>query len=404
MIGANRREGEPIARTTRPQYHFFYGSTDDGSGAAAAGAQHEQESLIGESLVPTDNEEEQPNSNDFDLQHVLISNGDGGVRHVVGGSDNRASLKARSEKRNGSNGHQSSNGGIKSFGYSLLNLRDNHPVAHVVSLVGCMTLCMVIFAVTLFPSKPQSATDAASNIDPARKFVLQFPIVDRSKYDPVPAFLNKELLHPDFLYQGKDPFKEFTFAFPTGAFWTNLVLPPTAEQGFSYPIAVYPYAYKWSDYLMSVSYPAVHRKEEAKAIHDYYFPDLTFGSTEEVKQRHIDYFDPLSVSLIFQTSNKGAWHTYLVQGSPYVTLEYDNVTPSIKALSTFKDVLCPGEESIGEEGDEEFDDNFSDEDDNSGNSRRRLFGVCSASVSRTGCLNRTHFDVELQHWSHLILQ
>jgi hypothetical protein len=155
-------------------------------------------------------------------------------------------------------------------------------------------------------------------------------------------------------------------------------LPPTGDHGFSYPIAVYPYAYKWSESSMAVSYPAMHRKEDSKAIHDYFFPDLTFTTMEEVKQRQITNCDPLSVTLNFHTANKGNWKSYLVQGSPYVTIEYDNVSPMFKALTTFKSALCPGEEGFDAKGDE-FDDSFSDDDAHS--RKRRLFGVCSSKVS-----------------------
>lgn len=419
-------------RPMKQQYHFFYGSTGDGDADATDASsrshmtgslshqQGEQESLIGESLVPTDNEEEPPtaNANDYDLQHVLISSGgrNGGMRHVMGvngGNKKRGINNQRNSKhdengsaygsgsggRNGSFNGVSHHplGGAKSIRRSLVVWRENNPVWHVIVLVGFMTLCMVVFAITLFPKSTQSAAKdatgaAASSIFPIRKFVLKFPIVDRSKSnDPVRAFLRKDLFHPNLVYQGSNPFQEFTFAFPTGAFWTNLAMPPTADRGFSYPIVVYPYAYKWSDSFLSTSYPALHRKEETKAIHDYYFPDLTFGSVEEVQNRQITGFDPLSVSLQFLTASGGSWQTFLVQGSPYVTIEYNNVKPRIKALSVFKSVACPGDETSNSDdggGDDysDFDDNFSDDDpDSGGRSRRRrrkLLGVCGTSVRK----------------------
>lgn len=378
-------ESEPIARPMRPQYHFFYGSTspsDDNSDFPRSSTNTEQESLIGEALVPTDNEEETPvgTSDSFDLQQVLISNGDnGGMRHVVGaGQLNGGSNHKRSSS--------SSSRDEKSRPNAFLTWRENHPMVHIIGLVGCMTVCMVIFAITLFPTESKTAADAlgASKVG-VKQFIQTFPIVDRSKSnDPAHLFLQKDLFHPDLHYQGTDAFREFNFAFPTGAFWTNLVLPPTADRGFSYPIVVYPYAYKWSHKEMIASYPSLHRKEESKAIHDYFQPDLTFGVTEDVKHRYITNFDPLSVALQFSTSDgkdSGSWKTYLVQGSPYVTIEYDNVTPRIRALSTFKNVVCPGEEGMESgQDDAEFDDSFSDDDEDSGG-RRRLLGVCGVSVS-----------------------
>lgn len=368
-------------RPMRPQYHFFYGSTSPGGDSTAdlrTSVNTEQESLFGESLVPTDNEEEPPASttDSFDLQHVLISNGhNGGMRHVVGvnghkrnsGSNNKRAISSQDEK---------------SLGYALLHCHGGNPMVQIVGLVVCMTICMVIFAVNLFPSGPTTATDAmgTSNRDLVKRFVQSFPITDRSKsQDPSHLFLQKDLFHPDLHYQGSDPARLFNFAFPTGAFWTNLVLPPSADRGFSYPIVVYPYAYKWSDTDLIVSYPYHYRKEETIAIHDYFQNDLTFGVNEDIQQRYITNFDPLSVTLQY-TTGSGSWKSYLVQGSPYVTIEYDNATPTIRALSTFKNVACPGEEGLDKSVVDEFADEFSDDDED--NSRRRLLGVCGVTVSR----------------------
>lgn len=416
----SQHETEPLAqaRPMRPQYHFFYGSTDDNQSRSTTvdhdirSSINEQESLLGENLVPTDNEEEPPvNNSDFDLQHVLISNGSGSMRHVVGGgnpSNNGTNGKSYNHHANGTNGDKLNgdydDGNIHN---SLTQFRATHPVVHIVGLVGCMTLCMVIFAVTLFPSaNTATATSLGMPAEAMRKFVMKFPTVDRSKSnDAAKLFLKKDLFHPDLHYNGQDPLRMFVFPFPTGAFWTNLVLPATADRGFSYPIAVYPYAYKWSPTALIASYPSLHRKEDAKAIHDYFIPDLTFSVKEEVQQRYITNFDPLSVTLQFQTTasstsssssssssasvlGQGSWQTFLVQGSPYTTLEYNDVTPQIRALSTFKNVGCPGEESGGGFTDDEFDDNFlQDDDDDDGRRRtrrRKLLGVCGASTDSNG--------------------
>ncbi|CAB9512842.1 Endo-1,3(4)-beta-glucanase [Seminavis robusta] len=393
-------EQEPVTR--RPQYHFFYGSTDDTR--SSTNTQQEQESLLlGESLVPTDNEEEAPNSSDYDLQHVLISNGpNDGVRHVMS-NGHSSNVPNNNHPKGGSNGHPSLEDPKSSTNqrFQCCNLlQEHHPTVHIIGLVICMTVCMVVFAITLFPAGSQRAADALGGSgDGLRKFVQTFPTVDRSKTnDPLHLFLDKDLFHPNLLYSGssnnnnnnKNPLRVFNFAFPTGAFWTNLVLPPTADRGISYPIAVYPYAYKWADNMLVASYPALHRKEEPKAIHDYFKPDLTFSVTEkDMSQRYITNFDPLSVTLQFSNGKDESWSTYLVQGSPYVTIEYDNVTPTIRALSTFKNVICPDEITVDDTngGEEEFDDNFNDDDagdeGSSRRTRRRLLGVCGASVDST---------------------
>jgi endoglucanase Acf2 len=92
--------------------------------------------------------------------------------------------------------------------------------------------------------------------------------------------------------------------------------------------------------MLQVSYPANHRKEEPKAIHDYFFPDLKIQLIEEITSRHIQSFDALSVTLRLSTED-GHLETYLVQGSPYITLQYAKTTPVIRAFSIFTSVTCP---------------------------------------------------------------
>ena len=73
-------EDTPISARSRPQYHYFYGSTDTGEDMAEGSAEQEQDSLIGEELVPTDHEGDTPNSSERDLQHLIITNGNGATK------------------------------------------------------------------------------------------------------------------------------------------------------------------------------------------------------------------------------------------------------------------------------------------------------------------------------------
>jgi endo-1,3(4)-beta-glucanase len=197
----------------------------------------------------------------------------------------------------------------------------------------------------------------------ARQFRIPFREVNRIDYgDPTAKFLDVDLFAPSLVRRtatsrrgssgaadvtpqqsnsGMSSSQDFVFPFPTGAFWTNLVMKQTDGDGFSYPVAVYPYAYKWSSTFLVVSYPALHRKQDAKSIHDYFFPDLSFGSGEGITKRYISSFEQLSVTVKFEGQKGTSWESYLVQGSPYVTIKYTNARPVIKALSIFSDVLCP---------------------------------------------------------------
>ena len=159
--------------------------------------------------------------------------------------------------------------------------------------------------------------------------------------------------------------------FPTGAFWTNLVLLPapkpskqkhssarqlpTNKNLFSYPIVAYPYAYQWSAMgKLQASYSASRRAIKANSIQDAFAPDITLGSVEDINSRQVVKFDSLSVTLRFTSHGSGGsrsnantndaagnWETYIVQGSPYITAKYSGLTPELTALSDFHDIACP---------------------------------------------------------------
>jgi len=156
---------------------------------------------------------------------------------------------------------------------------------------------------------------------------------------------------------------------PTGAFWTNLVIQPTADHGISYPVMSYPYGYKWSDLELQVSYPPLRRLVDPISIRDIFNPDLRLSIKETIVRRHVMKFDPLSVTLRFygddsdgfssSSSSKSSsrttsssqedvddenspyWESYLVQGSPYITIHYKEVTPILTPLALFMNFVCP---------------------------------------------------------------
>jgi len=144
--------------------------------------------------------------------------------------------------------------------------------------------------------------------------------------------------------------------FPSGAFWTNLVIKPSGDRGLSYPIMSYPYAYQWNPSLLQVSYPPLRRLSDDISIRDIFNPDLTFSTEETITKRNIVRFDPLSVTLRYygiQVNEEGEltgkdpdaatsyWESYLVQGSPYLTMLYNRMTPILTPLSTFQTFTCP---------------------------------------------------------------
>lgn len=231
-----------------------------------------------------------------------------------------------------------------------------------------------------------------------QKFNMPFPQIDRADFgDPVEGFIDLSLFHSSLVLGDGDNntgdggvaatannnaprSRSFTNPFPTGAFWTNLVVRSPNDDPMSYPIVVYPFAYRWSPATLSVSYPSQHRVTGSKKIEDRFVPELTVTTKEMIKRRHIVKYDNLSVTLRFISSPSSKFETVLVQGSPYLTLTFTKQTPILKALSTFSDVLCPG------------DTNY--DIDNKG---RRLdgFGVCSIDVRREDNSRRINVCAEI---------
>jgi endoglucanase Acf2 len=258
----------------------------------------------------------------------------------------------------------------------------NRPCVRQALLGITVIVIVMMIMVVLFPTSrlAQEATTPESDLllDSVGDYLhsVPFRVVDRGVdyNDPVSEFMDVSLFHPSLLAnqvkqpdaamaipdQTKKNSKKpvFRFPFPTGAFWINLILPPTAERDLSYPIAVYPFGYKWSPDELEVSYPSQHRMINANSINDYFMPDLKLTTVEGMQSRYVIDFDALSVTLRYyedeDTSDSDSsapspddkgWETYLVQGSPYVTVKYVSVTPYIKAFSRFSSVACPREAS-----------------------------------------------------------
>jgi endoglucanase Acf2 len=322
-------ETVPLSGRPRRQYNYFYGSTTDANDSLTV-ATNDTHSLIGEALVATDNEEETLNNSHYDIRRISISKRKSGLPWLMCVTPAGTGL-----------------GGVL--------------------LILVLAVAISTSAIFLMPHSSRPMLES-------QFVVVPYGQVSRADYgDPVEGFLNMDLFYPTLL--SPDDRRAFNFPFPTGAFWTNLVV-PSPDSVYSYPIVVYPYAYKWSKDSLQLSYPAAHRLDDANHhwIIDTFAPELTISTSEAIEARYVTKFDPLSVSLRYFSSPGSKWETTLVQGSPYTTIKYIDSTPTLKALSTFKSVQCPGDEA------EDFHDFVEDSDDDGGSTGRRLFGVCSVEV------------------------
>eukprot|EP00536_Pseudo-nitzschia_multiseries_P006066 jgi/Psemu1/65414/estExt_Genemark1.C_1250008 len=343
----------PYSRSSRPQFNFFYGSTTTGTTPPASLHSDEQDSLVGEGLVNTDNEcDIHTTDDDATYQRHLIID------------VNSMKQQTKPVKT------------VPPASASTYSFSSRSPKMIATLIIGTVATLLVFL-------NPPRQTDVALL---SQSFDMPFPKVDRADFgDPVESFMNMDLFSQHLLRQGSNaaisaksdgdndrtqPSRSFSFPFPTGAFWTNLVVDPPQGSEMSYPIVVYPFAYRWSSSSLKVSYPAAHRVTDMKSVRDSFIPELTLSTREDITRRQIVDYDPLSVTLEFLSSSSpnSKWETSLVQGNPYITLAYTKQTPVFKPRSIFSDVQCPGDD------DEDFTDLIGDNVDDG---RRSLFGVCS---------------------------
>jgi hypothetical protein len=350
-------------RRSRPQYHYLYGSNDVAVSTAPPTATigspgGTDDPLLGEGLILTDGEDDNtctPNTSDQDLQQLVVTNGDGKNIPVPLISDYDVVPTETSTLLMGPVPPPPPPSEAPKSWYSrCCSCTGNHPIGHVtrVVLVMAVAICMCTLVMILSSDNGGDSTGGpASGYRTGPRFdYIPFPVVDREKYnDPASSIIDPDLFDPTLLFKGTaassrtnrtvDPLLKVPF--PTGAFWTNLVVEPSTDRGFSFPIVVYPYAYKWSETLLQASYPPLRRRVDKISIRDTFNPDVTFGTLETVAKRHIMAFDSLSVTTRFFVETGGYWESYMVMGSPYITIKYQDSTPDIHALSTFSDVTCP---------------------------------------------------------------
>lgn len=113
--------------------------------------------------------------------------------------------------------------------------------------------------------------------------------------------------------------------FPTNAFFTNIVV----NNGDG-AILVTPYGVKTLNTGIHVSYSPTRRKVTSKSIIDVFASDIEISSIEKYQNHRVVKYDNISVTVKYNLNN-GAYLAYLVKGSPYITIEYNNSTPILSS-------------------------------------------------------------------------
>ncbi|KAM3577913.1 hypothetical protein VYU27_000018 [Nannochloropsis oceanica] len=123
--------------------------------------------------------------------------------------------------------------------------------------------------------------------------------------------------------------------YPTGAWWTNLVLNKGDNN-----VAVLPYAIKATDDNgLQISYSYFRHLSTKMVQADLFAPDMAMAAVENTGTHYIESYDPLSVGLVFPTVNHlqhnrpSYYRTHLVRGCPYLTVEYYGCHPLVTAAN-----------------------------------------------------------------------
>ncbi|CAJ1937948.1 unnamed protein product [Cylindrotheca closterium] len=219
-----------------------------------------------------------------------------------------------------------------------------HWVLGLVIVIYSLLIC--VFIIGKKSRAPSSLDSPSDGLASGGLSKIPFPSINRSEFGKNPqsasSIVNPDLFASGLLGEGKSLLK---VPFPTGAFWTNLVIQPTADRELSFPIMAYPYAYKWNPTMLQVSVPSLYSLMDAISLRHIFMADLTLSvaDQESISKRFVHYFDPLSVTLRYESSNTTKyWETFVVQGSPYITAKYENMIPKIRALSIFHSISCLG--------------------------------------------------------------
>jgi endo-1,3(4)-beta-glucanase len=115
--------------------------------------------------------------------------------------------------------------------------------------------------------------------------------------------------------------------YPTGAWWTNLVV----GEGDG-AVGALPYGVQCVPAGIQVSYGASRRLALSLSVTDIFAVDLRLAAAEPYLSRAVAAHDNLSVTMGYQLGGGGgSYSTPLVKGSPFITVVYTNSTPSISS-------------------------------------------------------------------------
>lgn len=118
-----------------------------------------------------------------------------------------------------------------------------------------------------------------------------------------------------------------TKPFPTGSFWTNLVV--GKGEG---AIGVYPYGVKTLDHGVEISYGASRRVVLKSSVTDPFMTDFQVSFVEGIQSHTVESYDNISVTMLYKSDNNiGKMKTHIVKSSPFMTFVFESTTPVVSS-------------------------------------------------------------------------
>jgi endo-1,3(4)-beta-glucanase len=115
--------------------------------------------------------------------------------------------------------------------------------------------------------------------------------------------------------------------YPTGAFWTNLVV---GDGDGAVPVL--PYGVKCVQGGVQISFGPTRRSVTNKWIRDTFDVDLQISTVQPYMNRGVASYDELSVTMSYDVSG-GSYKAFLIKGSPFLTVSFQGSTPIITSAT-----------------------------------------------------------------------
>jgi len=256
---------------------------------------------------------------------------------------------------------------------SLVDSKKRWSILHMFAIVTFVGTILLVKSTTSIENPEDSRLPSQPIVDPnVQSFeTIVSPVnIEMAKVSKKPGFVADEVKDLDLnpaiknaMYYGKPPklttlsrsslsapsrslWGNLSKPYPTHAFWENYVLGTGIDMMNA--VTSLPYITQATDYSLDLFYPYTSMATETQFQlgFDQIVGRLTVGaSTEDLTGGpSISSYDDLGVTLEFDLQSGGTMKSHVVQGSPYVSYEYENARPLITSGQIARRYYVNGEE------------------------------------------------------------